>query len=174
MHFHPASRESLHIRIIGCSFAEKPLGKRAGFHNVMSKKVYFAGSIRGGRQDAELYKRIIEYMQRKHVVLTEHVGDLSKSKTEGLKDRDVAIYEQDTAWLREADVVIAECTTPSLGVGYELAYAEAHGIPVHIFFNKHRTNLSAMLIGDKYFEIHPYEAEEEIYPILDSIYGNLA
>ena len=174
MHLHPASRESLHIRIIGCSFAEKPLGKRAGFHNVMSKKVYFAGSIRGGRQDAELYKRIIEYMQRKHVVLTEHVGDLSKSKTEGLKDRDVAIYEQDTAWLREADVVIAECTTPSLGVGYELAYAEAHGIPVHIFFNKHRTNLSAMLIGDKYFEIHPYEAEEEIYPILDSIYGNLA
>ena len=107
-------------------------------------------------------------------MLTEHVGDLSKSKTEGLKDRDAAIYEQDTAWLREADIVIAECTTPSLGVGYELAYAEAHGIPVHIFYNKPRTNLSAMLTGDKYFEIHPYEAEEEIYPILDSIYGNLA
>ena len=95
----------------------------------MKKKVYFAGSIRGGRQDAELYKRIIEYIQRNHTVLTEHVGDLSKSKTEGLKNRDVAIYEQDTAWLKQADVVIAECTTPSLGVGYELAYAEAHGIP---------------------------------------------
>ena len=101
----------------------------------MGKKVYFAGSIRGGRQDAELYNRIIKYIQRSHTVLTEHVGDLSKSKTEGLEDSDVAIYEQDTAWLREADVVIAECTTPSLGVGYELAYAEAHGIPVHIFYN---------------------------------------
>ena len=44
------------------------------------KKVYFAGSIRGGRQDADMYKRIIEYIQRNHIVLTEHVGDLSKSK----------------------------------------------------------------------------------------------
>lgn len=135
----------------------------------MKKKVYFAGSIRGGRQDAELYKRIIEYIQQRHVVLTEHVGDLSKSKTEGLIDRDVAIYEQDTAWLRESDIVIAECTTPSLGVGYELAYAEAHGIPVHIFYNKPRTNLSAMLSGDKYFLIHPYKAEDEIWSTIDSI-----
>lgn len=135
----------------------------------MKKKVYFAGSIRGGRQDADLYKRIIEYIQRSHIVLTEHVGDLSKSKTEGLPNQEVAIYEQDTAWLRQADVVIAECTTPSLGVGYELAYAEAHDIPVHIFYNKSRTNLSAMLSGDKYFRIHPYKAEEEIYPVIDAI-----
>lgn len=135
----------------------------------MKKNVYFAGSIRGGRQDADLYKRIIEYILQRHIVLTEHVGDLSKSKTEGLKDRDVAIYEQDTAWLRESDIVIAECTTPSLGVGYELAYAEAHGIPVHIFYNKARTNLSAMLTGDKYFTIHPYKSEDDIYPIIDAI-----
>ena len=136
------------------------------------KKVYFAGSIRGGRTDAELYKRIIKYIQQEHIVLTEHVGDLSLSKTEGLKDRDVAIYEQDTAWLRESDLVIAACTTPSLGVGYELAYAEAHGIPVHIFYNKSRANLSAMLTGDKYFQIHPYHNEEDIYPLLDSILHN--
>ena len=133
------------------------------------KNIYFACSIRGGRADAELYKHMIKYMQQEHIVLTEHVGDLSLSKTEGLKDRDVAIYEQDTAWLRESDLVIAECTTPSLGVGYELAYAEAHGIPVHIFYNKFRTNLSAMLTGDKYFHIHPYGSEDEIYPLLDSI-----
>ena len=135
----------------------------------MKKKVYFAGSIRGGRQDAELYKRIIKYIQRNHTVLTEHVGDLSKSKTEGLPNQEAAIYEQDTAWLRDADVVIAECTTPSLGVGYELAYAEAHGIPVHVFYDKPRTNLSAMLSGNRYFRIHPYKAEEEIYPELDQI-----
>ena len=157
------------IQNICCSFAENPLGKRAGFHNVMSKKVYFAGSIRGGRQDAELYKRIIEYIQRNHVVLTEHVGDLSKSKMEGVKDRDVAIYEQDTAWLREADVVIAECTTPSLGVGYELAYAEARGIPCYIFYNASRTSLSAMLTGDPYFNIRPYSGEEELMARLAEI-----
>ena len=135
----------------------------------MGKKVYFAGSIRGGRQDAELYKNIIEYIQRDNIVLTEHVGDLSKSKTEGLEDSDEAIYKQDTSWLRESEVVIAECTTPSLGVGYELAYAEAHGIPVHIFYNKSRANLSAMLTGNKYFHIHSYGVEEDIYSLIDAI-----
>ena len=135
------------------------------------KKIYFAGSIRGGRADAGLYQRIIRYVQQGHIVLTEHVGDLSLSKIEGLKDRDVAIYEQDTAWLRESDLVIAECTTPSLGVGYELAYAEAHGKPVHIFYDNTRTRLSAMLTGDKYFRIHPYASEEEIWPMLDNIIG---
>lgn len=143
-------------------------------------KVYFAGSIRGGRADAALYKRIIEYIQKTDTVLTEHVGDLSLSKHEGskpvmfsgtdnTKKRDVLIYEQDTNWLRDCDLVIAECTTPSLGVGYELAFAEKLEKPVHIFYNKERTKLSAMMTGDKYFIIHPYKAEEEIYPVLDSI-----
>ena len=94
-------------------------------------KIYFAGSIRGGRQDAELYRKVIAALKEKHQVLTEHVGDLSLSTVEDKGDK--AIYEQDTAWLRECDMVVAECTQVSLGVGYELAYAEAHGKEVHIF-----------------------------------------
>lgn len=133
------------------------------------KKVYFAGSIRGGRADAELYGRVIRHIQRENIVLTEHIGDLSLSKLEGVENSDVAIYEQDTAWLREADLLIAECTTPSLGVGYELAYAESHNIPVHIFYDKSRTRLSAMLAGDKYFHIHPYVGEEELLQMVDKV-----
>ena len=134
-------------------------------------KIYFAGSIRGGRTDAELYQRMIAYIQRQHTVLTEHVGDLSKSMTEGLANRDKAIYEQDTAWLRESGLVIAECTTPSLGVGYELAYAEKYQKPVHIFYDKSRTKISAMLSGNSYFKLHPYRNEEELYRILDEVLG---
>lgn len=134
-------------------------------------KIYFAGSIRGGRTDAELYQRMIAYIQRQHTVLTEHVGDLSKSMTEGLANRDKAIYEQDTAWLRESDLVIAECTTPSLGVGYELAYAEKYQKPVHVFYDKSRTKISAMLSGNSYFQLHPYRNEEELYRILDEVLG---
>ena len=134
-------------------------------------KIYFAGSIRGGRTDAELYQRMIAYIQRQHTVLTEHVGDLSKSMTEGVSNRDKAIYEQDTAWLRESDLVIAECTTPSLGVGYELAYAEKYQKPVHIFYDKSRTKISAMLSGNSYFKLHPYRNEEELYRILDEVLG---
>ena len=128
-------------------------------------KIYFAGSIRGGRNDTDLYRRMIEYMKRDHTVLTEHVGDPA------LQERvsDAEIYAQDTAWLRSADIVIAECTTPSLGVGYELAYAERFGKPVHVFYARNRTRLSAMLTGDGSFMVYPYEQESEIYPLLDMI-----
>ena len=37
-------------------------------------KIYFAGSIRGGRDDAEIYSQIIEFLQGYGQVLTEHVG----------------------------------------------------------------------------------------------------
>lgn len=126
----------------------------------MNKKVYFAGSIRGGRQDAELYRKVITALKEKHQVLTEHVGNLSLSTTEDKGDK--AIYEQDMAWLRESDLVVAECTQVSLGVGYELAYAEAHGKEVHIFYRPKETMLSAMLSGNEYFHIHQYDSEEEL------------
>ena len=66
-------------------------------------------------------------------------------------------------------MVIAECTCPSFGVGYELGYAEAHGIPVFVFYNKSKANLSAMLNGNAYFTIIPYEVEEDIYIWLNDI-----
>ena len=132
------------------------------------KKVYFAGSIRGGRVDADLYRRIIKHMQKTCIVLTEHVGSPNLNLMEQGK-KDVDIYNQDTAWLRESDILIGECTCPSLGVGYELAYAEAHNIPCHIFYDRTKAQLSAMLTGDPYFQIHPYETEEEIYAILNNI-----
>lgn len=123
-------------------------------------KIYFAGSIRGGRHDAELYRKVIAVLKEKHQVLTEHVGDLSLSTVEDKGDK--AIYEQDTAWLRECDVVVAECTQVSLGVGYELAYAEAHGKEIHIFYRPQKTQLSAMLAGNERFHIHKYADEAEI------------
>jgi len=128
-------------------------------------KIYFAGSIRGGRDHAALYKRLIDHLKKDHVVLTEHVGklDLQESTT------DKEIYIQDMTWLKESDMVIAECTCPSLGVGYELAFAEKLGKPCHIFYDRGQTHLSAMLTGDEYFHIHPYEKEEEIYRELAKI-----
>lgn len=41
----------------------------------MSRKIYFCGSIRGGRQDADLYARLITMLKGYGTVLTEHIGD---------------------------------------------------------------------------------------------------
>ena len=135
----------------------------------MNKKIYFAGSIRGGRADAALYHELIARIKRTDTVLTEHVGDLSLSALEGGFSNDQRIYLQDTAWIRECDLLIAECTCPSLGVGYELAYAEKLGKPCHIFYDRTKCQLSAMLTGDAYFSIHPYETKEELLRAADEV-----
>lgn len=135
-------------------------------------KVYFAGSIRGGRTDAELYKELIAYINKKGKVLTEHIGDLSLSTLEQGRNNDSRIYTQDTNWIKECDLLIAECTSPSLGVGYELAFAEKLNKPCHLLYNKSRCQLSAMLTGDPYFKIYPYETADEAFAIIDSIFYN--
>lgn len=133
------------------------------------KKVYFAGSIRGGRDDAALYSRIIARINEKNTVLTEHVGasSIEAMGEQGMSDAE--IYEKDILRLRECDMVVAECSTPSLGVGYELAFAERLGKPVHIFFDSRRGTLSAMLTGDDYFAIHYYTDEGELFTALDAL-----
>lgn len=137
----------------------------------MKRKIYFAGSIRGGRVDAVLYKQIIDYINKTDEVLTEHVGDMNLSLQENGRSKDACIYNRDMNWMRQCDLVVAECTCPSLGVGYELASAERLGKPVYIFYDHSKTELSAMLTGDPYFHIYAYKDKEEIFRKLDEILG---
>ena len=136
----------------------------------MNKKIYFAGSIRGGRDDAALYREIIAYIQNTDIVLTEHIGSVKLEDLPLERAGDRAIYAQDTAWLRESDMVIAECSTASLGVGYELGFAEAHGIPCHVFWRTEQ-RLSAMIAGDDYFHLHPYDSKEHLFEELEKALG---
>ena len=133
-------------------------------------KVYFAGSIRGGAADAPLYARLIAHINgRGHRVLTEHVGAGAalQSLERGMTDE--AIWRQDMAWLRESDVVIAECSTPSLGVGYELAMAQRLGKPAYVFYRAERAPLSAMLTGDPYYKVNAYTDETDLIRQLDAV-----
>ena len=86
------------------------------------------------------------------------------------REIDARIYNRDAEWLKSSDLLIAECASPSHGVGYELAYVEANKVPVYIFYDKGKSNISAMLNGNPHFTVIAYEREEEIYPMLG---GNL-
>ena len=135
----------------------------------MVRKIYFSGSIRGGRGDQKLYADIIDEIKKTDTVLTEHIGISTINVKETSEKNEKEIYEQDTSWLKECDMVIAECTNPSLGVGYELAFAEKLGKPVYIFYDHSRTQLSAMLKGDSYFQIFSYKTKEELFAQLHSV-----
>lgn len=138
----------------------------------MPTTIYFSGSITGGRSDVALYRTIIDALEADgHRVLAgavaaEHVG----SRGEALDRRH--IFERDLAWLDEADVVVAEVSMPSHGVGYELAYAR-HGrrIPAICLFRPAYTpRCSAMIGGNPGIELIEYEDVAALVPrLLESI-----
>lgn len=139
----------------------------------MSKNIYFAASIRGGRNNAFTFKKMIDLINQQHTVLTEQVGDIFLSTEEQCFNEDHKIYTTDINLLKQSDIVIAECTTASLGVGYELCYAEQLEKPTHIFYNIKKCDLSAMIKGDPYFNLHPYETQDELFKELDLLLKSL-
>ena len=121
-------------------------------------KIYFAGSIRGGRDDAEIYSQIIEFLQEYGQVLTEHVGekDLNDMGESSLSDQE--IHDRDMKWLLQSDLIVAEVTNPSLGVGYEIGRAIETGKKIICLYREiPNRKLSAMISGTKKIKIINYK-----------------
>lgn len=115
-------------------------------------KIYFAGSIRGGREDADIYLQLVAELEQYGEVLTEHVATVGE---EDLSDGE--IFVRDLGWLTNCDAVVAEVTTPSLGVGYEVGVAQSLGIPVLCLYRPGpQRRLSAMLAGNPGIRVNEY------------------
>ena len=131
-------------------------------------KIYFAGSIRAGRGDAAIYETMITWLQSFGKVLTEHVGNpaLSAAGDDGPDNR--YIHDRDIAWLTSCDLVVAEVTTSSLGVGYELGLATVLKKPVLCL---HRAiagrQLSAMIGGSPEIKTAEYSSMDEAKRIME-------
>ena len=136
-------------------------------------KIYFAGSIRGGRQNRELYLELIKHLDRYGKVLTEHIGGEELS-AQGEATIDEFIFQRDLDWIIKSDVLIAEVSTPSLGVGYELGKAESLGKRILCLYHiPSPNNLSAMVSGNDSFTVKHYENLEEAQQYIDDFFGRL-
>ena len=140
----------------------------------METKIYFAGSIRGGRNDAALYAQIIAHLKRYGTVLTEHVGikDVEKSEVE-LSDK--FIHDRDMDWLLRSDAIVAEVTTVSMGVGYEIGRAIENHKPVLCLFRKEEADkqLSAMIGGCDNVLNRGYTTLQEAIEHIDAVIKEL-
>ncbi|XP_056266811.1 2'-deoxynucleoside 5'-phosphate N-hydrolase 1 isoform X2 [Pseudoliparis swirei] len=159
-------------------------------------KVYFCGSIRGGRDDVHVYRRIVHALQSYGSVLTEHVSS-SEISERGEAGGDRAVHHRDVDWLRQSDgesdtdqcsdqestltsdlclVVVAEVTQPSLGVGYELGRAVAMETKVLCLFRPASgRSLSAMIRGAEdgdRFVVKDYR-EDEVENVLEEFFNCL-
>ena len=137
-------------------------------------EIYFACSIRGGRDDAELYKELVTYLKTKSTVLTEIFAD-GKLTAHGSPGTSSDIYKKDMAWVKQADAIIAEVTNPSLGVGYEIAKAEEWDKPILVLFRNDGTKrLSAMIDGSSKIRVVEYQRMNEAYGAIDSFIESIS
>ncbi len=136
-------------------------------------KIYFAGAIFGGRDDQKYYERIVALLKEYGDVLTEHVAWVDPSeKRAGFSDREV--WERASRWLHEMDVLVAEVTQTSLGVGYELGIAEKLGKHVLCLHRRDGEKpLSLMVIGNKHFDVKEYTDIEEALKLVQEFFESL-
>ena len=130
-------------------------------------KIYFAGAIRGGREDSAIYLDIVSVLTQYGTVLTEHVGDPNLDiRGEELSDQQ--IYDRDLEWLRSCDCLVAEVTKPSLGVGFEIGKATQWEIQVLFLYRPSESrSLSAMIAGCDKVTVETYRRVDE----LDAIFA---
>jgi nucleoside 2-deoxyribosyltransferase len=124
-------------------------------------KIFFAGSIRGGRSMLPVYIRIVDLLKKQgHTVVSEHVASVDLEKIEE-KVTDEEIFNKDIGYVNECECLVADVTIPSIGTGYEICYAVSRGKQVLCIYRE-EANVSAMVMGNDLIVLVPYKNMEEL------------
>lgn len=132
-------------------------------------KIYVSGSIYGGRQKIETYRTMINALELYGEVCDKQIIDEDVLKKEEYQD-DETIFNILVEDLKTADLVFAEVTVPSLGVGYELGFADQLGKKIVAIYDLNMIDkVSTMIRGNKKIKLIGYHNISEIVDSLDEI-----
>lgn len=132
-------------------------------------KIYVSGSIYGGTQKIDTYKVLIEALEKYGEVVDKQIADPNTIANE-VYQSDEEIYEGLEEQLISADIVFAEVSVPSLGVGYELGFADkSHKNIIAIYDEGYTPKVSTMIRGNKRIKLIPYKDINEIVQNLDEL-----
>jgi nucleoside 2-deoxyribosyltransferase len=132
-------------------------------------KVYFACSITGGRKFEAVFQAIVHALADKgHEVLSAHLVESNVMEMEAALSPE-EVYARDTAWIQTCDILIAEVSSPSHGVGYEIGFALGLGKPVLALYQQGRT-VTKMISGnpDQNLTVETYTAKENAIHIVEN------
>lgn len=118
--------------------------------------IYFSCSLTGGRNDQPVYAAIVDWMLAQgHEVPTAHLAR-PEVMTEETQISPEIVFNRDIDWIDAAEVVVADVTTPSHGVGYEIAYAVLNGKRV-LCLAREGVKVSKMITGNPRLTFARYE-----------------
>lgn len=113
--------------------------------------IYLACTVRGDRGGVGVARALADALERMgHTVLTRHLLDDGVETAESaLTER--AVFERDLQWLASADLLIAEASGSSYGVGFEVGYvlgrSDVTGQRVLLLYDSARRPLVSRLIS---------------------------
>jgi hypothetical protein len=130
--------------------------------------IYFSCSITGGRNEQKVYKSIVDHLlEAGHEVPTAHLSDANVTGLEVVVDP-IDVFERDYRWVNQCDALIAEVSTPSHGVGYEVALALELVKPVLCLYLQ-GARVSKMITGNTKptIQVTTYQTESEALALVD-------
>ena len=130
-------------------------------------KIYFACSITGGRDEEKIYQLIVEtLLSDGHDVPTAHLSRSDVVLLEDIVDPE-EVYMRDIEWIDSCQALIAEVSTPSHGVGFEISYALSKSKRV-LCLHKQGIPISKMLSGnnDPGIRVCSYQDAKDIVAII--------
>jgi len=109
--------------------------------------LYFSCSLTGGRNDEPIYAAIVDHLLHLgHEVPTSHLARPEVMDLERVVEAG-EVYQRDLAWIQACDALVAEVSTPSHGVGYEIAMALSLAKPVLCCYRR-EARVSKMITGN--------------------------
>ena len=130
--------------------------------------VYFACSITGGRQDELVYQRLVAALQEYgHHVPTALLASPEVIPMEGVVTPE-DVYARDVTWIKKCDFLLAEVSTPSHGVGYEIGFALSLGKRV-LCLHRQGCKVSKMILGNPHpqLTVRSYSTTEQAVHMLN-------
>ena len=131
--------------------------------------IYFACSITGGREYEAIYQAITRALQDDgHEVPTAHLAESNILDLERIVIPS-DVYARDVSWIQASDMLLAEVSVPSHGVGYEIGFALNLGKPVLCLYQEGRP-VSKMITGNPHpaLTIKGYDDAEQAFEYIRS------
>jgi 2'-deoxynucleoside 5'-phosphate N-hydrolase len=123
-------------------------------------RVYLAGAMTNPDRDLATLQAILSSIEAAgYDVPTRHIAfPDGRDRDLSITDRELA--DRDLSWLAESDALIAEVSTPSHGVGIEVANALMRHLPVLLLVRR-GLQVSRLLTGLVGLETRPYATVDE-------------
>ena len=131
--------------------------------------IYLACTVRGDRGAVGVARALADALEAMgHTVLTRHLLEDGVETAEALLT-ERAVFERDLEWLTAADILIAEASGSSYGVGFEVGYvlgrADVTGQRVLLLYDAARRGFVSRLISGNahsHCTTYPYRDAEDL------------